>query len=139
MSTNYRAIMLALLHEQTYAAISARLRCSSKTNRQARSVLDVHGFSVDDVAGLSDGQLEVLFPDHAPVNDHRTEGRNQPPRENTTPRNPLTTHTSSPRATPSAGTPPQRHFPISRTTLSNHRRHAFRPPRYTVLAAAEYC
>ena len=63
MSTDYRAIMLALLHEQTYAAISARLRCSSKTIRQVRSVLDVHGFSVDDVAGLSDGQLEVLFPD----------------------------------------------------------------------------
>lgn len=63
MSTDYRAIMLALLHEQTYAAISARLRCSSKTIRQVRSVLDVHGFSVDDVASLSDGQLEVLFPD----------------------------------------------------------------------------
>ncbi|MBF9011656.1 hypothetical protein [Corynebacterium phoceense] len=63
MSTDYRAIMLALLHEQTYAAISARLRCSSKTIRQVRSVLDVHGFSVDDVACLSDGQLEVLFPD----------------------------------------------------------------------------
>ena len=36
VATDYRAIMLALLHGQTYATISARLRCSSKTIRQVR-------------------------------------------------------------------------------------------------------
>ena len=63
MAMDYRAIMLAFLHGQTYATISVRLRCSSKTIRQVRLVLDVHGFGVDDVVGLSDAQLEVLFPD----------------------------------------------------------------------------
>lgn len=63
MVTDYRAIMIAVLRGQTYATIQESFRCSSKTIRCVKRVVEDHGLTESDVQGLDAERLAGLFPD----------------------------------------------------------------------------
>lgn len=130
MSTDYRAIMLAFLHEQTYATNSARLRCSSKTIRQVCSVMDIRVFGLGDVASLSDKQVDALFPDKRRDRDE-SQAPIDIPAFAVNPN--LITHKLSPRTAPSTGTTPHPHCPNSGFTLSKRRNDAVQTLRRTLV------
>ena len=63
MSTDYRAIVCALLEGHSYRSIARECGCSSKTVAAVRRVVDENQWTLDRVQRFSDAEIQQWFPD----------------------------------------------------------------------------